>query len=255
MIQEHQHLSSHQVSAYIDGELSSNEAQDLRQHLATCHSCALRIVSAMQLKAATTRVSERVIAPPEALSRLTAQLRPEAPKRPARVYPIRSWAWGALAASLIVVVSLIGWRETRQSNSLSAELLDQHLAVLSSGSSPEVISSDRHTVKPWFQGKLPFSFNLPNALPAGTTLDGGDLTFVHGRPAALLLFTIGKHRASVFLTQRSANESAPVSLETQSGFTIHYAYTHDLRMIAVSDVNPADLDLLMTALVEAQSPR
>jgi anti-sigma factor RsiW len=255
MIQQHQHLSSAQVSAYIDGELSSNEAHDLRQHLATCHSCALRIVSAMQLKAATTRVSERVAVPSEALSRLTAQLRPEGPKRPARIYPIRSWAWGALAAGLIVVVSLIGWRETRQSNSLSAELLDQHLAVLSSGSSPEVISSDRHTVKPWFQGKLPFSFNLPNALPAGTTLDGGDLTFVHGRPAALLLFTIGKHRASIFLTQRSANESASVSLETQSGFTIHYAYTHDLRMIAVSDVNPADLDLLVSALVQAQSPR
>jgi anti-sigma factor RsiW len=255
MIQEHQHLSSDQVSTYIDGELSSNEAHDLRQHLATCHSCALSVVSAMQLKAATTRVSERVLPPPEALSRLTAQLRLEIPKRPARVYPIRSWAWGALAASLIVVLSLIGWRETRQSNSLSAELLDQHLAVLSSGASPEVISSDRHTVKPWFQGKLPFSFNLPNALPAGTTLDGGDLTFVHGRPAALLLFTIGKHRASIFLTQRSANESAPASLGTQSGFTIHFANTHDLRITAVSDVNPSDLDLLMTALVEAQSPR
>ena len=71
----------------------------------------------------------------------------------------------------------MAWRQMRQADSLSAELLDQHLATLSSGAAPEVISTDRHTVKPWFQGKLPFSFNLPDKLPADTTLKGGDLTY------------------------------------------------------------------------------
>ncbi|AXC12595.1 hypothetical protein ACPOL_3304 [Acidisarcina polymorpha] len=212
------------------------------------------IVSAMQLKAATARAYERVVAPPEALSRLAAQLRPDAAKRPARV-SFGLWAWGALAASVILVASFIGWRQTRQSNNLAAELLDQHLAVLSSGAPPEVISSDRHTVKPWFQGRLPFSFNLPEVLPDGTTLNGGDLTYLHGQPAALLLFNIGKHRASVFLIQRSRNGSASVSSGSQSGFVIQYAKTQDLGITAVSDVNPSDLALLMSALVEAQSPR
>jgi anti-sigma factor RsiW len=255
MIQDQKHLNHDEVSAFIDGELSASAALDLERHLTTCHSCTTLIVSAMQLKAATARASERFVVPPDALSRLTAQLRPDTPKRPARVYFFRSWTWGAMAASLILVVSFIGWRETRQSNNLAAELLDQHLAVLSGGASPEVISSDRHTVKPWFQGKLPFSFNLPDALPAGITLNGGDLTYLHGQPAALLLFNIGKHQASVFLTQRSVNESAPVSPGLQSGFVIQYANTHDLRITAVSDANPSDLALLMSALVGAQSPR
>jgi len=136
----------------------------------------------------------------------------------------------------------------------AAELLDQHLAALSSGASPEVISTDRHTVKPWFQGKLPFSFNLPEVLPADTTLKGGDLTYLGGQPAALLLFTIHKHEVSVFLTQRSGSPTLTLLPAVQSGFTIHHAITPDLRIIAVSDVNPADLDLLISALEDAQLP-
>ncbi len=251
----HQHLNHDEVSAFIDGELEANAALDLGQHLATCHGCAMRVVSAMQLKAATARASERFIAPPEVLSRFAAQLRQEIPKKSASVSPLRSSMWGALAASLILVVSLIGWQETRRSNDTAAELLDQHLAVLASGAVPEIISSDRHTVKPWFQGKLPFSFNLPQALPVGTMLNGGDLTFINGQPAALLLFNVGKHQVSVFLTQRSSNKSAPVPLGIQSGFVFQSASTHDLRISAVSDVAPTDLALLMSALVEAQSPR
>lgn len=254
MTQDPNHLSHERVSAFIDGELSSSDMTRLDQHLAACHSCAMRIVSAMQLKAASARASERVVAPPDALSRLTRQIRSEQPQKVARLDPFRSWPWVALAASLILVASLIGWRETRKSNTLATELLDQHLAVLSSDASPQVISSDRHTVKPWFQGKLPFSFNLPDALPAGATLRGADLSFLHGQPAALLLFTIGKHQVSVFVTQKPFDERALLSPEIQSGFVIQSANTHDLRFTAISDVNPSDLALLISALVDAQSP-
>jgi anti-sigma factor RsiW len=190
------------------------------------------------------------------------QLRPQAEKKVARDDSIQTagWSmrvvwWGALAACLLIAISLIGWRQTRQANALSAELLDQHLATLSSGATPEVISTDRHTVKPWFQGKLPFSFNLPDVLPADMTLKGGDFTFLDGQPAALLLFTIHKHEVSVFLTQRAGGPVAVRLPGVRSGFSIRSATTDDLRIVAVSDVNPADLDLLVAALVQAQAPR
>jgi anti-sigma factor RsiW len=259
------HLDPDQLTAFVDGELSSSEVQGVQQHLADCHPCALRALSATQLKAATARAGQRFVAPPEALARLTARLRSQEQKldsqeqkRTARIYPFRVYsfrtiAWTALAASLVLAVSLIGWRQTRQANALSAELLDQHLATLSSGAPPEVLSKDRHTVKPWFQGKLPFSFNLPDVLPADTTLKGGNLTYLNGRPAALLLFTIHKHEVSVFLTQRSGADIATLPSGIRSGFDIHYASSHDLRIAAVSDVNPADLELLLSALVKAQS--
>jgi anti-sigma factor RsiW len=247
------HLDPNRLTAFVDGELPSSEVPGIQQHLADCHPCALRVLSATQLKAATARAGQRFAAPPEALAHLTAQLRSQEPKGTARIYRFRTIAWTALAASLVLAVSLIGWRQIRQANAFSAELLDQHLATLSSGASPEVLSTDRHTVKPWFQDKLPFSFNLPAVLPADTTLKGANLTYLNGQPAALLLFTIHKHEVSVFLTQRSGTAIAATPSGIRSGFNIHYASTHDLRIVAVSDVNPADLQLLLSALVQAQS--
>jgi anti-sigma factor RsiW len=254
-IQAAGHLDPEQLGAFIDGELASSEEGQIQRHLAGCHSCTLRIVSATQLKAATGRAAGRFAASPEMLGRLAAQLRPREPIKLARVYAFRASAWIALAACLVLAVALIGWQKGRRGDGVSAELLDQHLAMLSSGGIPEVVSTDRHTVKPWFQGKLPFSFNLPEVLPPDTTLKGGDLTYLNGQPAALLLFTIHKHEVSVFLTQRSGDPIAGVGSRSRSGFAIHDATTPELRIEGVSDVNPIELDLLISALVEAQSPR
>ena len=262
-----EHLTPEQLNAYIDGELppaSPNEVdqQGIDLHLATCHACTLRVLAATRLKAATTRAGHRFAPPPEALARLTANLHSQThaqtsqpqQQKTARIYPIRPIAWSSLAAALILTVSLLGWRQLHQTNTLAAELLDQHLATLSTASTPQVISTDRHTVKPWFQGRLPFSFNLPEteALPPDTTLKGADLAYLNGKPAALLLFTIHKHEVSIFLTQRA---TSPTTLPTtRSGFTLRTATTPDLQIIAVSDVNPADLDALVAVLLHAQTP-
>jgi anti-sigma factor RsiW len=254
MTQAIEHLSPDTLSAFIDGELSTGEQEAIRQHLASCHSCALRVLSATQLKAATARAGRRFAPSPEALARLTAELH-QKPKAPTRIHSIRRLTWVGLAAALLLAVSLIGWRQMHETNSLSAELLDHHLSTLSSGATPQVISTDRHTVKPWFQGRLPFSFNLPDAqsLPPDTALKGADLTYLKGQPAALLLFTIHKHQVSVFLTQRSGGPSLAALPGVRSGFTIHSAATKDLQIVAVSDVNPADLNALVGVLVQAQS--
>ncbi len=257
-----EHLNPDTLNAFIDGELPLAEQQGIEQHLATCHACTLRVLSATQLKAATARAGHRFAPPPEALARLTAQLHSQSqpwpqpqPKPTARIYSIRPAAWAALAAAILLAISLLTWRQLHQTNTLAAELLDQHLATLSSAATPQVISTDRHTVKPWFQGRLPFSFNLPDAtaLPPDTTLKGADLTYLNGQPAALLLFTIHKHEVSIFLTQRSTSLTLAALPATRAGFTLHTATTPDLRIIAVSDVNPSDLDNLLASLVQAQS--
>lgn len=255
MTQRIDHLDSATLNAFIDSELPAGELQEVQQHLKDCHSCALHVLSATQLKAATARAGHRFSPPAESLARLTEKLQSQRQtKKMARIYPIRPAAWAALAAAILLVVSILGWRQIHQTNTLAAELLDQHLATLAGGATPQVISTDRHTVKPWFQGRLPFSFNLPDAvaLPPDTTLKGADLTYFNGQPAALLLFTIHKHQVSIFLTQR-ANGPLTALRSTQAGFTIHSAKTRDLCILAVSDVNPADLDLLVASLVRAQS--
>jgi anti-sigma factor RsiW len=255
-IQNTGHLQPVDLNAFVDGELPPADSRNIQQHLEACHRCALRVVTANQIKAATARAGERFAPSAETLGRLTAALRPqdlEQTRPSARVLPRYIAAWSVLAAALLLTISLVGWRQVRQSDALAAELLDQHLAMLSSGNTPQVLSTDRHTVKPWFQGRLPFSFNLPeaDALPPDTTLRGADLVYLEGRPAALLIFSIHKHEASVFLTPRSSPFALPPR-STRSGFTVRCTTAAELRLMAVSDVNPTELDALVKALAKVQ---
>jgi anti-sigma factor RsiW len=255
MTQRIDHLDSATLNALIDCELPAGEQQETQRHLKGCHSCALHVLSATQLKVATARAGHRFSPTAESLTRLTQKLQSQRQtKKMARIYPIRPGAWAALSAAILLVASFMGWHKIRQTNMLAAELLDQHLVTLASGATPQVISTDRHTVKPWFQGRLAFSFNLPDALalPPDTTLKGADLTYFNGQPAALLLFTIHKHQVSIFVTQR-ANGPVTALQSTNAGFTIASANTPDLCIVAVSDINPADLELLVASLVRVQS--
>jgi anti-sigma factor RsiW len=253
------HLDVQTVSAFIDAELPPAEHQRTRQHLTECHDCALRVISAAQLKHAIARAGQRFAPPSESIARITAHLRSSQAeaKMPTRMYSVRPMAWSLIAAAVLLAVSLLGWYQFRKNDRLAAELLDQHLATLSSSAMPQVVSSDRHTVKPWFQGRLPFSFNLPDAaiLPPDTVLNGADLTYFNGQPAALLLFTVRKHHVSVLLMQKAVEPAFVRLSKSRAGFTIHSATAADLRIIAVSDVNPADLDRLLGVLVQAQGTR
>ena len=85
-----------------------------------------------------------------------------------------------------------------------AELVDQHVIALSSLNPVDVISEDRHTVKPWFQGKLPFTFNLPELGGSGFTLIGGKVVYLQQNPAAEVLYQSGRHKISVFVLQEGS---------------------------------------------------
>ena len=189
-----EHLAMEQVSAFVDGETSAEESEAVERHLASCHACALRVLAATRMKAATARAAQRFVPPAESLARLRRSSAKYGEEACTDVFSFRR-AVGSVAASLLLAFSVFGWRQVHEANRFG-RLLDQHLAVLSAGAAPEVISTDRHTVKPWFQGKLPFSFNLPEELPADTVLKGGDLTYLDGKAAALLLFSVHKHQVS-----------------------------------------------------------
>ena len=101
--------------------------------------------------------------------------------------------------------------------------------------------------------KIPFSFNLPDDLSAGTILDGANLTYLHNQPVAQLLYSIGKHRVSVFVTRRSGAFRVADFAAEHSGFHVRSFSTDDLDVIAVSDVDPARLSDLVSAIEKAQA--
>ena len=139
-----------------------------------------------------------------------------------------------------------------QSTAFVTEVADQHIAALAANAAPEVLSSDRHTVKPWFQGKLPFSFNLPENLPADTTLDGANLTYIHDQAAAQLLYSIGRHRVSVFLQPAIEDASKRSMKMDRSGFHVASLKAGNLEVTAVSDVDPTRLSNLASLIGQAQ---
>jgi anti-sigma factor RsiW len=267
------HLSLDVLSALVDGELTADQLASANQHLAVCPSCTSSALYQSLLKSATARAGHRYTPPPqlrERLALLAAQTNSQSQPRGIQVAPISpsrsfgrfgSLGWAVAAALLLVTLSWVIVQRTAQraervsaeQAALVTEVFDQHVATLSDSQPLQVISTDRHTVKPWFQGRIPFSFNLPQGLPSDTTLDGANLTYLDNQPAAQLVYSIGKHRVSVFLRQRSGNAEAHELPAEHSGFHLMGFSAGDLEVVAVSDVDPARLAELVSAIRHAQT--
>jgi anti-sigma factor RsiW len=261
-----EHISSLQLNALVDGELTRDEIALVKQHLDECARCTSQALAQSLLKAATKKAGLRY-APTGALEDRMAAIVKQHSSSSQRAGQSDGGRLGlglAAAAVMLLAVSIAGtafWGRhpsepaiaSANRAALETEMIDQHIATLAANSPPEVISSDRHTVKPWFQGKLPFSFNLPENLPADTKLEGADLTYIHGQPAAQLLYSIGKHRVSVFVTQRTDSKVVIGPPSDHAGFHVAGFNTRDLDAIAVSDVDPGRLSGLVGLIFQAQN--
>lgn len=267
------HLSPLIVTALVDGELSADRFAVASDHLASCSWCTTQALHQSLLKTATTRAGQRYTPPKDLQRRLTelaslaGSTSPEAMPAGATVVAsrqkglYRELGWAATAALLFVCISLLFLQHTTGKSEIASiegaalqnEAFDQHIATLAGNAPPQVLSTDRHTVKPWFQGKLPFSFNLPQNLPADTTLEGANLAYLHDRPVAQLLYSIGKHHVSVFVTQRSEKTTATQSSAEHSGFHVVNFSTDELAFVAVSDVDPIRLAELENLLRKSQT--
>jgi anti-sigma factor RsiW len=213
------------------------------------------------------RASIRAIpasAEPAGASRIGAETRLGAPElHAANAPPARSsrrfgaLGWVIAAAILVIAVSVgLVERNAQRSEIASAglvdEVFDQHIAFLAANHPPQVLSSDKHTVKPWFQGKIPFSFNLPENLPGDTALDGANVTYLHNQPVAQLFYSIGRHRVSIFVMAANVPRGALALSAEHSGFHVRSFHTPDLDVVAVSDADPARLSSLVNMIEKAQ---
>jgi anti-sigma factor RsiW len=254
------HLSSGVLNSFADGELSAEQVAGVNEHLAGCSTCTASALAQMMLKSATARAGQRYLMPAELRERLLQRSSVELSRsRAAEVSERRRFALlGWVAAVALLVVSVGGWWVQRravarvETAALVTEVCDQHIATLAASLPPQVLSSDRHTVKPWFQGKIPFSFNLPEGLPGDTVLDGANLTYLHNHPVAQLLYSIGRHRVSVFIRERVGSGSGRELAVERAGFHVVGFSTGELEVMAVSDVDSGRLAGLVGLMEKAQ---
>ena len=240
------------LDAYVDGELSSLDAASLAQHLRQCAGCSADALERVQMKRAVAVAGKRY----QPSAQLREKIQQSLVKRGRHE---GSWVWQivALPATLVLVlslaVSLYVDHEKTLRQRVYSELTDLHVATLASASPVDVISTDRHTVKPWFQGKIPFSFNLPELQGTDFTLVGGRVSYLAQSPGAHLIYRFRRHEISVFIYQdrgdaTAALASAPVSMLS---FTVESWTKNGLRYFVVGDVGAQDIEGLSKLLRDA----
>jgi len=245
------------VDDYVDGELAPDEAQAFRAHAAHCPDCASVALAQTEAKNAIRRAGQRYEPSSELRARVLAGMRASTQRRGVTVLePTRpkslSWPqWPLAAAAVILLAAGLFFFDGRnqRSNSLE-ELADLHVTNLASSTPVEVVSSDRHTVKPWFQGRIPFTFDLPDLQGTPFILIGGRVTYFHQEPGAHLIFAYQRHMISAFVFRDTPQLSiAKTSFSDRATSFNLQTWTHDgLRYVLVSDVNAAALQQLASLL-------
>jgi len=146
----------------------------------------------------------------------------------------------------------LGWVAYSHRADAFAEAADLHINALASTNPVDVVSTDRHTVKPWYQGKIPFSFNLPEFQNTGYTLIGGRLVYYHQQPGAQLLVALRQHKISVLIFQETPELArafaGPTSVEHRNSFSIDTWTSQDLRFVVIGDADPAAITKLVQLL-------
>ncbi|HEV2488379.1 MAG TPA: zf-HC2 domain-containing protein [Candidatus Acidoferrales bacterium] len=241
------------IEAYADGELSPERRREFDMHIRECASCAADVAARMQFKSAVKRAGRRYSASTELRRRIEQQITPRA----------SLWAsvWVPALATAAVVLLVIGvWKVNRQAAPLPSaisEVVDLHVAALASANPVDVISTDEHTVKPWFEGKLPFEVNVPDLAGTPFTLIGGRVAYLEQSPGAALLVQFKKHRMSVFIFQERADWKR---LDTTSKMLRHSTMSIDswseagLRYFIVSGTGENTIRQLEGLLRKAAQP-
>jgi|SRR5271165_1371677 len=232
------------LDTYLDGELSESEMRTFDAHVRSCPSCSADALARTQMKRAVQIAGKRFTPSPDFRKRVQQSVAPK---------PRRSFKFGWALAAAFVVILVIGLpalnylRTQSARNHVFSEIADLHVTTLASSSPVDVVSTDRHTVKPWFQGRIPFAFNLPELQSSEFTLLGGSMTYLDQTPGAHLIYDVRKHHISVFIFPEAAMRARldensvspkrlPFNLETWS--------QGGLRYFVVGDANAADIDSL-----------
>jgi anti-sigma factor RsiW len=232
------------IHALIDGELDAGHAREVEAHVAQCPRCAASLATYRQMSQALRRADLRYSAPQSLRLRIEAAL----PKATATVTPmpsrrgmLRGFALGsALSAIAATGLFAIVLRNDDQDR-INSEIVSAHLRSLQAGHLTDVLSTDQHTVKPWFNGRLDVAPPVIDLTAQGFTLIGGRLDYVDARPIGAVVYKRRAHVINLFVAQTPNTARRPARTETFQGFNIRTWSERGLNFWAISDIGADEL--------------
>ena len=234
---------SDKLTGYLDRELDEGAAGEVEAHLGQCAACSARLERERRLR---TAVQAHVL-PLRASDRLRSSVRTLVRAQARRSQARRTWlpTWAATAAALFLGVAggwqLATWRAPRADGSdLATEVVAGHVRSLEGTHLTDIPSSEHHTVKPWFAGKLDFSPPVPDFTTQGFPLIGGRLDYLGDRQVAALVYGRGQHVINLFVWP-ARDSNAPPAATSRRGYHVVHGTAGAMTYWAISDLNASEL--------------
>jgi len=229
------------LHALIDGELDAGHAREVEQHVAGCARCTAALADYRAMSKAVAGANLRYTAPLGLRKRIEASL-PQPKPLQSRRSVLRGFAMGsavsALAATGLVAIVLRNDDEQR----IESEVVSAHLRSLQAGHLIDVVSTDQHTVKPWFNGKLDVSPPVIDLTAQGFTLIGGRLDYLDARAIGAVVYKRRQHVINLFVAQTGNTERKAAKMETLQGFSVLRWSEQGMNFWAVSDIGADELN-------------
>ena len=238
------------VDAYVDGELTATECAAFERALEICPDCRRRLET-IRTTSGLLRDLPAEPAPDLLRARVERDLRAIAGRpKERRGERLRG---AAIAASLVVAAG-IGWLGgtlSLQGGRESEAAIAAYLRVAMAENAVDVASSDRHTVKPWYAGRIDYAPPVHDLTAAGFPLLGGRTDVVDGRKIAVLVYRRNQHKLALSLWPAGSGANTAPSVSRHDGFAVAHWRHAGFELRAVSDITPADMTSFATALDRA----
>jgi anti-sigma factor RsiW len=233
------------IHPYADGELDVANAREVEQHLTDCDDCRRLEHRVRRLRSALRKSAPAYRAPARLRKNVRRAIRKEAGAGRESFSPWLMLVSGAAFAA--VLLSFVFYQTSSASrNALADELIANHVRSLLAAHLVDVVSSDQHTVKPWFHGKVDFAPEVRDLATDGFPLVGGRLDYLDGRTVVALVYRRNKHPINVFVEPASASGDANPSTSTRRGYNLVHWTHNGMNYWAVSDLNAAELEQFVT---------
>jgi anti-sigma factor RsiW len=250
------------LHALLDGELDAGHARDVEAHVARCSACAEKVRAFRAMRGAMATANLKEAAPASLRSRIEAALPSPGPRlngaqkiaRPSRRMFFGGFAAGAALSAAAAASLFLTVVRNDQEQTVADEVVSAHIRSLQAGHLMDVETSDQHTVKPWFDGKLDVAPPVVDLTAEGFTLLGGRLDYIDGEPVASVVYRRRKHIINLFVARRLGREHAFVTPSTVQGYNVRHWSDQGLDFWAVSDLAGDELGEFVQKVSAALHP-